>query len=57
MQLVSTISRSGSKAVQEMIADGDRVLGEEGNALRQAWQQDVTESLEFEKDQSKTGAI
>ena len=57
MQLVSTISRSGSKAVLEMIAAGDRVLGEEGTALRQAWKQDVTERLEFEKDQSKTGTI
>ena len=44
-----------SKAVQQLIAEGDRILGEEQNALRQSWQQDGTERLEFEKDQTKAG--
>ena len=55
VQLVSTVDRSHSKAIVELIAEGDRVLGEQSNALRQAWQQDVTERLEYEKDQSKAG--
>lgn len=54
LQLVSSVK--DSKAVQELIAEGDRVLGEEQNALRQAWQQDVSERLDYEKDQTKAGA-
>ncbi len=57
MQLVSTVSRSGSKAVQELTADGDRILGEESNALLQAWKQDVTKRFGFKKDQSKAGTV
>lgn len=53
LQLVSSVK--DSKAVQELIAEGDRVLGEEHNSLRQAWQQDVCERLDFEKDQTKAG--
>ncbi len=37
------------------MAEGDRVLGEDNNCLRLAWQQDVTERLEYERDQSGGG--
>ena len=53
MELVSSVNHS--EAVQELIIEGDRVLGEEKNALRQAWQQDVTECLEYDRDQTKVG--
>ena len=54
LQLVSSVK--DSKAVQELLAEGDCVLGEQHNALRQAWQQDVHERLDYEKDQHKAGA-
>ena len=38
-----------------LIAEGDRILGEDGNALREAWEQDVIERLEYERDQAKAG--
>ena len=52
--LVSSVN--DSKAIQELIEEGDRVLGDEQNALREAGQQDVRERLDYEKDQSKAGA-
>lgn len=53
LQLVS--SMKDSKAVHELIAEGDRILGEGQNALREAWEQDVVERLEYERDQAKAG--
>ena len=53
LQLVS--SMKDSKAVHELIAEGDRILGEGQNALREAWEQDVVERLEIERDQAKAG--
>lgn len=41
--LVSTIHKKGSKAIQELISEGEQVLGSDNNALQQAWHQDVTE--------------
>ena len=34
---------------------GDEVLGQERKLLRQAWQQDVIERLDSEKDQFRAG--
>ena len=48
LQIVSQIDKKGSKAIDEIIKEGDRVLGED-NLLRDAWRQDVTERLEYEK--------
>ena len=53
LQLVS--SMKDSKAIHELIAEGDRFLGEGENALREAWQQDVVDQLEYERDQAKAG--
>ena len=53
VQLVSVASKS--ECVQELLAEGDRILGEDNNCLKQAWQQDVTERLEYERDQSRAG--
>ena len=55
VQLVTTVNHS--EAVWQLIVEGDRVLGEDHNALRQAWEQDVTERLEYEQDQNKTGTV
>ena len=54
LQLVSSVN--DSKAIQELIEEGDRVLGYEQNALWEAWQQDVLERLDYKKDQTKAGA-
>ena len=43
-----------SKAVHELIAEGDRILGEGQNALGEAWEQDVVERLEYERDQAQS---
>ena len=53
LELVSTIH--GSKAIQELITEGEQVLGSDNNALQQAWHQDVTERLEYEMDQKRSG--
>ena len=55
LQIVS--SMKDSKAVHELIAEGDRILGEGQNALREAWEQDVVERLEYERDQAKAGTL
>ena len=55
LELVSTIHKKGSKAIQELISEGERVLGSDNNALQQAWHQDVTERLEYEMDQRRSG--
>ena len=44
-----------SKTVHELITEGDRILGEGQNALWEAWEQDVVERLEYERDQAKAG--
>ena len=55
LELVSTIHKKGSKAIQELISEGEQVLGCDNNALQQAWHQDVTERLEYEVDQRRSG--
>ena len=54
-ELVSTTHKKGSKAIQELISEGEQVLGCDNNALQQAWHQDVTERLEYEVDQRRSG--
>lgn len=41
-----------AKAVRELCECGDKILGTENNLLCAAWQQDIIERLENEKDQS-----
>ena len=55
--MVRTVNRQGSKAIDELCARGDQLLGEENNPLRDVWHQDVVERLEYEKDQHKAGAV
>lgn len=53
LALVSDIQSKSSESIQELIREGDRILGKENNLLRDAWRQDVIERLQYEKDQSK----
>ena len=53
LQLIS--SMKDSKTVHELITEGDPILGEGQNALREAWEQDVVERLEYKRDQAKAG--
>ena len=55
LQIVRCIQKKDSKAIEELCARGDQVLGQENNLLREAWKQDVIERHDFEKDQSKSG--
>ena len=57
LQIVRTVNRQGSKAIDELCSRGDQLLGEENNPLRDVWHQDVVERLEYEKDQRKAGAV
>lgn len=54
LQLVTSVSKKGSKVIQELIDEGDKALGE-NNVLKESWQQDVIERLQFDSDQHKTG--
>lgn len=56
VQLVSEVRKNGSKAVDELLKESDEILGND-NVLRDAWRQDVSERLEFEKDQQNSGSI
>ncbi len=42
--------------IDDIIKEGDEVLGED-NLLRDAWRQDVTERLEYERDQCKAACL
>lgn len=55
LQLVSNIESKDSKCIQDLIREGDHLLGEDNNLLRQAWKQDVIDRLQYEKDQKKAG--
>ena len=50
LNLVSEVCKKGSKAVDELRKESDQILGKD-NVLRDAWQQDISERLEFENDQ------
>ena len=49
--MVTAISRD-SRAVEQLCSEADNVLGRENHVLREAWQQDVTDRIQFERDQS-----
>lgn len=55
LDLVQAIEKKGSKTVEELCSQGDAVLGQDNNLLREAWRQDVKERLDYEKDQAKSG--
>ena len=54
LKLVKELNKN-SKAVEELCKHGDKILGTGNNLLRAAWQQDVIERLEYEKDKSSSG--
>jgi len=55
LELVKTVNKN-KKAVNELCKRGDDILGgTENNLLCAAWHQDVTERLEYEKDQATSG--
>ena len=51
LQIVKEIQKKGSKSIQELIQKGEQAIRSDGNILKEAWQQDVIEHIEFEKDQ------
>ena len=55
LELVRSINKNGSKAIEDLCAEGDRFLGDVKSPLREVWHQDVVERLEYEKDQRKSG--
>ena len=55
IQLVSAIQIKGSATVNQLISEGESMLGADSNILKDAWQQDVIERLHFEKDQRGAG--
>ena len=50
LKLVKELNKN-SNTVSELYECGDKMLGSENNLLHVAWQQDVTERIEYEKDQ------
>lgn len=44
-----------SNTVRELYEHGDKMLGSENNVLHFAWQQDVTERIEYGKDWCSSG--
>lgn len=55
LQIVRCILKKDSKAIEELCARGDQVIGQENNLPREAWKQDVIDHHDFENDQSKSG--
>lgn len=55
LQIVSAIQSKGSASVQQLICEGESMLGEDNNILKDAWHQDVIERIQFEKDQGRSG--
>ena len=51
-----SINKNGSKAIDELCSEGEKVLGVDNSPLRDVWYQDV-EHLEYEKDQRKMGML
>ena len=54
LKLVKELNKN-SNAVRELCECGDKMLGSENNLLCVAWQQDVIERFEYEKDQCSSG--
>ena len=55
LQVVSAIMNKVSAAVNQLICEGEAMLGADNNILKDAWQQDVIERLDYERDQSQSG--
>lgn len=53
LEIVQVISKEGSKDVEELCSKGDEILSKDCNPLREVWQQDVIDRLNFHKDQRK----
>ena len=49
LELVCSINKNGSKAIDELCAEGDRVIWIDNNPLREVWHQDIVERLENHK--------
>ena len=56
LELVRSVHKKGSKDIEELCDEGEHVLGVD-SPLREVWQQDVIERLEFEKDQTRNGLL
>lgn len=56
-QLVSDIQSERAEFGQKLFSEGDCILREENNLLRDTWRQNVIERLQYEKNQRKTGDI
>ena len=54
LKLVKELNKN-SNTVRELYERGDKMFGSENNLLHVAWQQDVTERIEYEKDQCSSG--
>ena len=57
LDLVWSINKNGSKAINELCSEGEKILGVDNSPLRDVWHQDVVERLEYEKDQRKMGML
>ena len=57
LDLVRAINKNGSKAIDDLCSEGEKVLGVDNSPLRDVWYQDVVERLEYERDQKKTGML
>ena len=55
IELVWAINKNGSKAIDKLRSEGEKVLGV-NSPLHDVWHQDV-ERLEYEKDQRKMGML
>lgn len=56
LKLVKELKKN-SEAVRDLYKQADEGLGAENNLLRAAWEQDVIERLDYEKDQSSSGIL
>ena len=56
LETVRAIHQRDSKVIEEICSRGDD-FGEENNILRTAWEEDVVERLDYEKDQANSGVL
>ena len=56
LETVRAIHQRDSKVIEEIYSRGDD-FGEENNILRTAWEEDVVERLDYEKDQANSGVL
>ena len=55
LELVHLVSERDGDVIEGMCSKGDQVLLCDENPLREVWYQDVTERLQYERDQRKNG--